>query len=451
MNWQTRLFEIVPWWAKEFLVGVEAIRRNYYRRYGDYASIKQKYNHTYYFEKTYAEIKKIQKARLFKIVNYARKNSIFYRDRLSLQLDDITKIPLLTKDDIRNYSNEISCLDYSLKKCWKGMTSGSTGTPLKFFVPREGIRARYAIQDNYYMSFGCNYKDHRIRFGGSIVKPASNNTPPFWIYNKIDRQLQMSPYHMNNNNLPYYIHKINKFKPQYITGYAHSIYFLAKYLVDHGTIKTPIKAIFTDSEGIPQHYYDVIEDGFKTNCYETYGLGEVGFVAVQCKNKIRHVLELSNLLEVTDRNGNPLPEGETGMLVVTDLTQAKFPYLRYLTGDIGSVKTIRCSCGWEGLTLSTIDGRSDDLILTPSGQQIGRLSHVTKPAKGIIESQIAHVAHNEIIIRVVPADNFDKSSMKDVLLVARRLLGDEIKISWAIVDSIPRTSRYKFKHVVREF
>jgi hypothetical protein len=40
--------------------------------------------------------------------------------------------------------------------------------------------------------------------------------------------------------------------------------------------------------------------------------------------------------------------------------------------------------------------------------------------------------------------------MQDVLAVAHELLGADMRVDWEVVQAIPRTSRHKFKHVVRE-
>ncbi len=177
----------------------------------------------------------------------------------------------------------------------------------------------------------------------------------------------------------------------------------------------------------------------------------MGWVAAQCAHRRYHVLELSCVLEVVDDAGRPVAPGQCGRLVVTDLTQTYFPYIRYDTGDVGAIETDSCECGLQTRVLRAIEGRSDDLIVTPQGRRVGRLSHVTKPGKGIRESQIAQTHADRIVIRVVPAADFDPASMVAVVAVAHDLLGRDMRVDWERVDAIPRTSRHKFKHVVREW
>lgn len=452
-NWQQDLYNKVPWALKELLVALEADRRNRYRRYGDYAAVRDQYGFRHYMGKPSGAVRAEQERRLTELVRRARAVSPFHRARLSdaaERLDGLVHAPVMTKADVRDRHQDILDAAYPVKALWSGLTSGSTGTPLKFPVAREGIRARYAIQDNYYELHGCRYGERRARFGGAKVVPVDASRPPFWILNRRDNQLQMSAYHIDQNTLPEYVRKLDEFAPRYVTGYGHAQYQVAAYLAATRPLRQAPRAVFTDSEGVDSDQREVIERGFGAPCYDVYGLGEAGWVAVQCAQRRYHVLELSCVLEAVDEGGRPVRDGDPGRLVVTDLTQAAFPYIRYDTGDIGSVARQACACGLTSLVLSSIEGRADDLVYTPRGRRVGRLSHVTKPGRGILESQIAQTAADRIVIRVVPTPNFDPASMTAVVTVARELLGDEMRVDWETVDSIPRTSRHKFKHVVRE-
>lgn len=452
-NWQQDLYNKVPWALKELLVGLEADRRNRYRRYGDYAAVREQYGFQQYRAKSAGEVQAEQERRLQELVSRARATSPFHRERLpetGVPLERLSQVPVMTKADVREHHQEILDAAYPVKELWSGLTSGSTGTPLKFLVAREGIRARYAIQDNYYELHGCRYGERRARFGGAKVVAVDATRPPFWVLNRRDNQLQMSAYHIDKNTLPEYVRQLNEFAPGYVTGYGHAQYQVAAYLAETQPLRQAPRAVFTDSEGVDPAHREVIERGFGAPCYDVYGLGEVGWVAVQCVHRRYHALELSCVLEAVDDAGHPVRDGEPGRLVVTDLTQSAFPYIRYDTGDVGTLEHQACACGLTSLVLSSIEGRADDLVHTPRGRRVGRLSHVTKPGRGILESQIAQTAADRVVIRVVPTPAFDPESMVAVVTVAKELLGDEMRVDWEIVQDIPRTSRHKFKHVVRE-
>ena len=99
-----------------------------------------------------------------------------------------------------------------------------------------------------------------------------------------------------------------------------------------------------------------------------FGLSEVIGPGVSCEcveeRDGAHVNEDNFLPEIVDRaTGEPLPEGEEGVLVFTTLTKQALPLVRYWTGDIASLSTAPCSCGRTLVRMSRIAGRADDMLI----------------------------------------------------------------------------------------
>lgn len=111
-----------------------------------------------------------------------------------------------------------------------------------------------------------------------------------------------------------------------------------------------------------------IERRIGIDAVDIYGLSEVigPGVACECREEKQglHVMEDHFLVEIVDPDtGDPLPEGETGELVVTSLTKEAFPVIRYRTGDLTSLRRTPCSCGRTTARISRIKGRSDDMLI----------------------------------------------------------------------------------------
>ena len=76
-----------------------------------------------------------------------------------------------------------------------------------------------------------------------------------------------------------------------------------------------------------------------------------------------HICEDHFLCEIIDPNtGIPLDKGETGELVVTNLTKRGLPMLRYRTKDITYINYEPCSCGRTSARMHKVIGRSDDML-----------------------------------------------------------------------------------------
>ena len=92
-----------------------------------------------------------------------------------------------------------------------------------------------------------------------------------------------------------------------------------------------------------------------------YGTTENGNIAADCSQASLHAAEDHFLLEVLEPvTFKPVPPGERGILAVTTLTLEACPLLRYITGDIVSLRPATfCTCGRSGQIIQHL-GRFDD-------------------------------------------------------------------------------------------
>lgn len=103
-------------------------------------------------------------------------------------------------------------------------------------------------------------------------------------------------------------------------------------------------------------------------CTDNYGLTEVMGPGVSgeclaCRD-MQHIAEDHFLWEVVDpKTGEPVPEGETGELVLTPLDKQAIPVLRYRTHDLTRVVTEPCACGRTHARMQKVRSRSDDMLI----------------------------------------------------------------------------------------
>ena len=80
------------------------------------------------------------------------------------------------------------------------------------------------------------------------------------------------------------------------------------------------------------------------------------------------------LNEILDEDDNPVPSGETGRIVATGLLNRGMVFIRYDTGDLGSLDPSPCSCGRGLIRIRRLEGRTRDLVRTPDGNLIHGVS-----------------------------------------------------------------------------
>jgi phenylacetate-CoA ligase len=93
-----------------------------------------------------------------------------------------------------------------------------------------------------------------------------------------------------------------------------------------------------------------LENAMGIKAVDVYGLSEVMGPGVACECHVAqaglHGWEDHFLFEVIDpKTLQPLPIGETGELVITTLTKAALPMIRYRTRDITRLNNDPCACG----------------------------------------------------------------------------------------------------------
>jgi phenylacetate-CoA ligase len=91
--------------------------------------------------------------------------------------------------------------------------------------------------------------------------------------------------------------------------------------------------------------------------YQTYGLNEIGKVAVRCNAGRYHVHTEHCLVEIVDDNGRPTAPGGVGRIVVTATRNFAMPLIRYDTGDLAQAVEGPCPCGRMLPSFGEIAGR----------------------------------------------------------------------------------------------
>ena len=109
-----------------------------------------------------------------------------------------------------------------------------------------------------------------------------------------------------------------------------------------------------------------IERSWGARVIDHHGLTEVGPMSFECWEApgFLHVNEAEYICEVLDQiTGEPVADGESGELVVTNLGRSASPVIRYRTGDIVVRRSEPCRCGrtWARLE-GGIVSRADDMV-----------------------------------------------------------------------------------------
>ncbi len=363
-------------------------------------------------------------------------------------IEDMHRLPLLEKEVLRASPKLLIDERFENKKLLVVQTTGTTGTPLKIYCDSEVRKKNYAFYSRFLQQAGINYLAKRATFGGRIVVPHFQNQPPFWRYSFFQKNILFSSYHLTKKNIPSYVNALRKFQPEYIDSYPSSLYTIAKLAQQEGiTLKGITKAITTSAETLFSEQRKAIEDVFGVKIFDQYGAAEMCVSVGQCSYGTYHLYSDYAIVEFLREDGSHAEPGEEAEIVCTGLINSVMPLIRYRIGDRAVVGDRQCSCGSPFPVVEKIIGRADDVIVTPDGKRVGRLSPVLKgfPVK---EVQYRQSHHDRVEVHIVKERGYSKQTEVYVKKELIKRLGKEIVIDIVYCSAIERKAGGKLQSIV---
>jgi phenylacetate-CoA ligase len=310
--------------------------------------------------------KEIQNNEFLRLLHYAVERSPFYKrfyrdvDLSQIKsLDDIGKLPILEKEILRQNIKDvftINPLDGILY-----FTGGTTGKSLMVVHTKEDNQKRVAIIDSFKLRHGFeNIKMKAARFSGKNIVPLGQKKKFFWRDNRPIKQRIYSTMYISQENIPYYVENLNRYKPEEIDGYPTSIFEIANYMKEHN-IKTEFtpKAIFSTAETVLPVYRQVIEEVFGCPLRDQYSSNEGAPFITECICGQMHEDITTGVFEhIKTENGIKL--------IVTSFFTYGTPLIRYDIGDniIECDTQIKCNCGCSHPIVKGIEGRKSDFLIS---------------------------------------------------------------------------------------
>lgn len=411
--------------------------------------------------KPYAELRREQDKQLGHLIDFSYENVPYYRNlfkRLGLSPGDIRtvenleKLPILTKDIIKEHWEEFKPVNLSSMKYYNQATGGSTGTPFTYRLSKRDRFLGGALLYRGWGYGGYELGDRMVFLAGSSLGFYTKSKLTTFVHETGRNIRKLSSFDMGDDEMREYSQTINSFKPKFIRGYASSIYFFVKWIEENNlSIHAPV-AVFTTSDNLFPYMRTKISEVFDCEVYDGYGLNDGGVSAYECPEHAGlHIDTERSIMEVVDSEGHQMDRGE-GQILATSLYNHAIPFIRYATGDDGHIIDDVCRCGRGYPLLKEIMGRTTDVLFTPEGKNIHGwffLYIFWDYGNGIREYQVVQETLEKIVIKIVPEEGFDESQLDHIReVVSRRSPGWDIEFKY--VDKIERSSAGKYKFIINE-
>jgi phenylacetate-CoA ligase len=400
------------------------------------------------------DLKRLRAARLQRLAAAAARTSHYGRVFREAGVDpgrladeeQLRRLPVLEKSSL-HAAEESGLLAEPAGKLFAVTTSGSTGQPTRVFRSIRDQAEVSALWARVLHAFGHGYFDRQVNIstGRSVAR-----TGPVALL----RRLHLLPEirHISSfEPVDRQIEILRERRPDTFSAYALSLEIIADTLLERGITDIRPSLVFSAAMPLSDRGRTVVEQAFGVAPLDVYVTAELGTLAWECPEQ-RGALHLNDdmqIIEILDDRDQPVPEGETGQVVVTQLCCLAQPLLRYRLGDLAARIPGRCGCGRGLARLSPVQGRTRHVIRLPDGRVLYgmMISTVVKPFPEVRRWQLRQTAPDALRLLVVPAPTW----RPEVAVEVARQLEEKfrgLRFEVEPVDDIPPAPTGKLQTIV---
>jgi len=387
----------------------------------------------------------------------ARDNSPFHRERLAniklplSSLYELERLPVLTKDEIRENGEKIKNHSLPADRFVPSRTGGSTGEPMQYFWDKRGMDWNRGSVYRSAEWAGTRLGERTVQMSGSHYDYNEMQKLKWKLVFFLQRYRDFPIAYMSSDLLEIYYQELIRYRPTSIWGYASGVYGFAEHIArHHPDAAFPwLKGIITSSENLFPYQRELINEVFGGNkVFDNYGSREM-YMAAECnQHDGYHIHAEIILLEVVDRENRRVKPGEMGRILLTDLSNHAFPFIRYEVGDIGTLsEDVECACGIRLPKLKSVEGRIADLIVLPDRVLTApNFATLFSDLSGIQSYQIRQDKKNEVEVLIVPATDYSDQVRNYITASMQDLVGENVKVLLNEVNAIevPESGKRRF-------
>lgn len=417
-----------------------------------------------------SELAELQLRKLREIVAHAEKNCAYYTTRFREHglaasdlstLEDLRRFPLLSKEDV--FHNRAAMISPSFEgRLFAASTSGSTGVALQFHLDSGQHAWADACQWRGRRWWHLERGDTQLLLWSRPVAADVRTQFKSWAKYRLRNYVQFDAFQaFDDAKVNQVIAAIRRSRPRFIFGYGSSIARVAGALEQRNEVlagrERPMLVEYT-ADHLHEAERQVATQRFAAPVVSAYGASECGGVAQECREGNLHVSVDHAVVEFLRPNGSPADAEETAEIVLTTLNNRGMPLIRYRIGDLGSYSLAECRCGITLPLMRLQAGKAVDLVTTSTRAKVSAHLfdyiniHIMKQGiRGIRQFLVEQTALDRFVLSIVCEQPFDARCVEVFIERMKGYLGDQIEVSWQVVESIPLQPSGKRRYFKKHF
>ena len=417
----------------------------------------------------------VQQKRLRKLVQYARENSPYYRERyanlgteytlsdlppvtkpeMMAHFDDVLTDRRITMERINAFTEDLDHIGRMIDDHYLIFkTSGSTGNPAVVLYDQQMIDVSSAVAA--FRTFARKEDFQKFMKHGKKTAGVFADYG-FYLACGMSRYLHLKMPHQKTKitvdvNAPEseIIKQLNDFQPSMLSGYPSNLALLA----DFEDLDIHPDVVITGGELLTDEIRKKLTKKFGCYVQTHYSCTEGGEIACECEQQHLHINEDWVIVEPVDQNYQPVPFGEqSDKVLITNLANTIQPFIRYELTDRIIVHDETCSCGRSTRWLE-IEGRTDDILEFGDGVRIAPMSlyKILEEVKPIRRFQLVQRAEDAVEVRILadqPETAFEEARRDlDAFFQTKGL---HVNISLSDIPPQADPVSGKFRHIFKDY
>jgi phenylacetate-CoA ligase len=402
----------------------------------------------------------IQSRRFRSIIRHAYESVPFYRqvmDQRGLRpedfrsVSDLRKLPLVDKDTVQDNLDRFqswavdpaSCL--VLKSARGGAMTWTARTARRGLAIAERERAvwlplsgrRLGCKQLHILSPASSTLEIRAFWDRLVVTPA-------WV----SRKFFADPFRSYEE----IIATLNEVRPDIAFSFGSYVEHFFRFLADSGISPALPRAWYYGADALSPHWRNLIKEKFGVEVYSNYAATETGRIGFECERRSGYHLNIDfTAVRLVDEQGEDVPAGEVGEVIVSNLHNTATVLLNYRLGDLAEMSTQDCPCGRNLPLLRELHGRALESIQLADGRRITsgafwmRFRDILCDVRKV---QIVARGQGRMCWRIVPGRGTERQTFEKQLLEhSARVFGAQLEATVEFVDDIPTAPSGKFEAV----
>ena len=396
--------------------------------------------------KTYVDIKKRE------ILKHHLEQNPFYKSfGKDIDIENWESIPIMTKRHLQQPIEQRLSKEFTAENVYLNKTSGSSGDPFIFVKDKWCHAMTWAqIMDRFsWYNIDFNSSKQARFYGIPLDKKGYYKER---IKDFFSNRYRFSVFDLSDNSFEKTLQKFKSTSFEFINGYTSPIVQFAKFLKRKEIVLTDIcpslKVCIVTSEMLFDIDKILMETQFGIPVVNEYGASELDLIAFENPKGDWVVNTETILVEIVDADGNLVPHGKDGRVVITSFYNKAHPFIRYDIGDIGSLSQQSTA---RQPVLEKLTGRTNDIVILPSGKKAAGLTfyYITKSViendGNVMEFIIEQLTTDHFIIKYVSKIELTKTKKENIRNEIERYLEPGLFVDFEKVSKLLRSKAGKLK------